>query len=177
MDHRSPLENIFNIIGGLPQGHDKPIKHAIYNAVALLLLFACCAAGWALYIILQPFIKPLVWALLVGSVLHPLKHSLRVRFQTWFEDVEKSGTPIVLGLCILPINIVNNISEFIGSNLLKYIKPVAAVGIALPALAVLYYYTPSIITSCIWKLLLLTYTFVDFVISNATVPIVITKLV
>ncbi|KAK9875492.1 hypothetical protein WA026_007883 [Henosepilachna vigintioctopunctata] len=90
MDTRSPLEGIFNIIGGgLPQGHDKPLKQALYNAVALLLLFLCCAAGWALFVILEPFMKPLMWALLVGSVLHPLKRSLRDTFQIGLKSWKK----------------------------------------------------------------------------------------
>lgn len=169
MDHRSPLDNIFNIISGLPQGHDKPVKHAFYNAVGLFVLFLCCAAGWALYIILQPFIKPLVWALLVGSVLHPIKHGLREQFRKWFQDIDDSGTPILIGICILPVNIINNISEFIGSNLVKYIKPIIAVGVAIPAVLALYYYTPSVICTCVWNILLLVYGIVNFFINNASI--------
>lgn len=172
MDYRSPLENIFNIIGGLPQGHDKPVKHALYNAVALFLLGLICAAGWALYIILEPFIKPLVWALLVGSVLHPLKHSLREQFRRWFREIEDSGTPIIIGLCILPISITNNVSEFIGSNLLKYIKTIAILGVTVLALHILYYYTPSFISYCIWKIILFAYGIINFVINNASFAMV-----
>lgn len=172
MDNRSPLENIFNIIGGLPQGHDKPVKHALYNAVALFLLALICAAGWALFIILEPFFKPLVWALLVGSVLHPLKHGLREQFRKWFNEIEESGTPIVLGLCVLPISITNNISEFIGSNLIKYIKTIAAIGISLVALHILYYYTPTFVSFCIWKIVIFAYKAINFFISNASTTMV-----
>ncbi|RZC33168.1 transmembrane protein 245 [Asbolus verrucosus] len=129
MDHRSPLESIFGIIGGLPQGHDKPVKHALYNAVALLLLFLCCAATWALFMILEPFVKPLIWALLVGSVLHPLKRSLRDKFQTWFESLEISHTPVILGVILLPINIVNDLSDLIGDQLVKHNATLSLVGL------------------------------------------------
>ncbi|KAH0812234.1 hypothetical protein GEV33_010558 [Tenebrio molitor] len=149
MDHRSPLESIFGIIGGLPQGHDKPVKHALYNAVALLLLFLCCAATWALFMILEPFVKPLIWALLVGSVLHPLKRSLRDKFQTWFESLEVSHTPIVLGVVLLPINIVNDLSDFIGDQLLKRIKFIISVCVAIPVILLIYNYTPKLVVTMV----------------------------
>lgn len=172
MDHRSPLENIFSIIGGLPQGHDKPVKHALYNAVALFLLVLCCATGWALYLILEPFIKPLVWALLVGSVLHPLKHSLRTRFQKWFQDIDESGTPFLFGICVLPFGIINNISELIGSTLLKYFKIIAAIAVTVPILHVLYYYTPSVIILTLWKLAACLCSVTNFFINNASATLV-----
>lgn len=175
MDNRSPLENIFNIIGGLPQGHDKPVKHALYNAVALFLLALICAAGWALFFILEPFFKPLVWALLVGSVLHPLKYSLREQFRRWFKEIEDSGTPIVLGLCVLPISITNNISEFIGSNLIRYIKTIVAIVVTVVALHILYYYTPSFISYCIWKIIVIAFGVINFFINNASFTMVCKK--
>lgn len=154
MDTRSPLDGIFNIIGGgLPQGHDKPLKQAVYNAVALLLLFLCCAAGWALFLILEPFIKPLMWALLVGSVLHPLKRSLRDKFQDWFQTLETTHTPVVLGILLLPINIANNISEFIGDTLLRHIKLIVSLSFFIIFVPILYFYTPSLFIKIFWNLL------------------------
>lgn len=172
MDYRSPLESIFGIISGLPQGHDKPVKHAVYNAVALFLLALCCAAGWALYMILEPFIKPLIWALLVGSALHPLKRSLKAHFQTWFSTLEETGTPVVLGVFLLPINIINYASEFIGSNLLKRIKIIVGVCIAIPSTHVVYYYTPSFITSLFWSLFTYSSAIINILLSISTATFV-----
>lgn len=172
MDHRSPLENIFNIIGGLPQGHDKPVKHALYNAVAIFLLILCCATGWALYLVLEPFIKPLLWALLVGSVLHPLKHSLRKQFEKWFQHIEESATPFLLGICVLPFGIVNNFSELIGSTLLKYLKIFIAATIAVPVLHVLYFYTPTIIVTGLWKISGCLWSVTNFLINSLNIVVV-----
>lgn len=172
MDHRSPLESIFGIISGLPQGHDKPVKHALYNAVALFLLILCCATGWALYMVLEPFIKPLLWALLVGSVLHPLKHSLRKQFQKWFQDIDDSGTPFLLGICVLPLGIVNNVSELIGSTLLKYFKIIIAVVVIVPVLHILYFYTPGIVILGLWKIIGYLWIVINFFINGANVTVV-----
>lgn len=172
MDHRSPLESIFSIIGGLPQGHDKPVKHAVYNAVALFLLFLCCGAGWALFLILEPFIKPLMWAVLVGSALHPLKRSLRMTFQSWFKTLEVKNTPVILGVFLLPVNFIDYLSEFIGNNLLKRLRLIIAVCVAIPVIHVIYYYTPKIITVIVSNLIVTFFGFLNFFLNNSTLTVV-----
>lgn len=157
MDQRSGLVNIFSAIRSLPQGHDKPVKQALYNTVALFMLMVCCAAGYALYIIFQPFMKPLMWALLVGSTLHPLKRSLRDRFQTWFQNLEINNTPIVFGVILVPVNIVNDVSEFIGKHTWKRLKLIIVIGIIVPIILLIYNYTPKLIVKVLWRLVLLTF--------------------
>ncbi|XP_044263709.1 transmembrane protein 245 [Tribolium madens] len=171
MDHRSPLESIFGIIGGLPQGHDKPVKHALYNAVALLLLVLCCVATWALFMILEPFVKPLVWALLVGSVLHPLKRSLRDKFQAWFKSLEVAHTPIVLGVILIPINIVNDLSDLIGDQILKRIKFIIAACVAVPVGLLVYNYTPKLVVCIFYKAYTYSYFVLNFCLDIATLPL------
>lgn len=173
MDHRSPLDNIFNIIGGLPQGHDKPIKHALYNSLALFLLFICCAALGFLYLILEPFIKPLMWALLVGSVLHPIKYTLAQKFKSWFDTLDESRTPIVIGIFFIPINIINDISEFIGCTLVKHWKLLLAIGISAVSLHLLYFYTPTVFVSIFYNGWILTEIIISFFISNLSTTLVI----
>lgn len=172
MDHRSPLESIFGVIGNLSQGHDKPVKQAVYNAVALLLIFLCCAAALGLYLILYPFIKPLMWALLVGSALHPLKRSLRDRFQGWFQMLEDTNTPTILGLVLLPINIFNDVSECIGQFLWDRIKLILAFAVLIPVAVLLYNFTPQVVISLLWSGTLWIYWALNFVISNSTLSVV-----
>ncbi|XP_023013732.2 transmembrane protein 245 [Leptinotarsa decemlineata] len=174
MDRLSPLENIFSVIGSLPQGHDKPVKHAIYNAVALFVLFLCCGAGYAVYMILEPFIKPLIWAVLVGSALHPLKRSLRYRFQTWFETLESTNTPMVFGIVLLPINIVDSISEILCENMWKRLKVIFVSVSVLIIMNVMYHYTPKCIISIIWQLILNTNSCLKFFLDSSSLVTVVT---
>ncbi|KAK5647698.1 hypothetical protein RI129_002590 [Pyrocoelia pectoralis] len=168
MEYRSPLDNVFNFISALPQGHDKPVKHALYNAIALFALVLCCAASYALYVILGPFIKPLMWALLVGSVLHPFKRSLSKKFKSWFDTMEETGTPIFIEIFVIPVNIINSLSDFVGDKLLQYIKCIVAVAIVIPFLHVIYYYTPKICITIIWCLATYTHYVITFVINYST---------
>lgn len=172
MDHRSPLDNIFNIIGALPNGHDKPIKHALYNALAIFLLCVCCGAAYALHFILEPFIKPLVWALLVGSVLHPLKHRLAKTLRSWLRVQDEGGTPVLVALIASPLHVMNNFSEVLGNQLLQRIKFIIAIVVLVPLTHVVYYYTPKIALCVVWKVVYFGAKFVAFLIGNITFSLV-----
>lgn len=116
------FNNIFHMIGGLPQGHEKPLKHALYNAIALFLLGVCCAVGFALFLVLDPFFKPLLWALLVGSLLHPIKYSIATRMRKWFQKMEITNRPLIVGVVTIPIDILNEISKVINRAIQDYYK-------------------------------------------------------
>lgn len=176
MDYRSPLENIINIFGSLPQGHDKPVKQAVYNALALFLLFLGCAAACALYLILEPFIKPLMWALLVGSVLHPLKYKLAQRFKSWFDGLDDSNTPVVFGILLVPVNVTDNISELLGNKLLNHLKIIISVLIIIPCLHLIYFYTPKFLVNFVIHTSHGSSHFIAFLIDNANTALVRIKL-
>jgi cobalamin synthase len=148
----SPFENVFSFLGSLPHGHEKAVKHALYNALALFLLIISSAAGWGLFIILGPFIKPLVWALLCGSVLHPFKYSLATMLHSWLETLESTSTLLFFGILMVPVNIIDDISEKIGGQLAKHTKTLAVIAVTAVLLLLFYCYTPHICICLIWCL-------------------------
>ncbi|XP_049960516.1 transmembrane protein 245 [Schistocerca serialis cubense] len=148
----SPLDNVFSFLGGLPQGHEKALKQALYNALALFFLFVCCIAGVALFYVLEPFIKPLIWALLCGSVLHPFKYSLSTAMQGWIDSLSASSTPLIIGIVLAPIKIVDNLSEIIGDITVKYINYIVGFFASVSILLFVYYYTPSFMVCLILRL-------------------------
>ncbi|XP_034177149.1 transmembrane protein 245 isoform X2 [Osmia lignaria lignaria] len=148
----SPMDNLFNMLSNFSAGHEKALKQGIYNAVALFLLCLVSAAGYGLYIILSPFIKPLIWALLCGSVLFPFKHSLTTIVQSWFEKTETSHTPLFINLMLLPIQIVDKISDDLGSFLWKHIKYISATFLLGSLILCVYHYTPTILSCLIWRI-------------------------
>nr|XP_049704548.1 transmembrane protein 245 isoform X2 [Helicoverpa armigera] len=148
---QSPFENIFNIIGGITEGNEKPMKHGFYNAFALFILAICCAAMYVLYLILEPFFKPLFWALLVGSLLHPFKYKLSKKLKSWFEDLEKTNTSVVVGLMIIPVNVVNYASDTVGQQFIDHYKTVIGLLSAIFVLPWLYNSVPRSLVCLFWQ--------------------------
>ncbi|XP_032664571.1 transmembrane protein 245 isoform X2 [Odontomachus brunneus] len=143
---RSPMDNLLTMLSNFSAGHEKGLKQGIYNAVALFLLFLVLAAGYGLYFILSPFLKPLIWALLCGSVLFPFKYSLATTVQSWFTNVETSHTPLVVNISLLPVHIFDNVSERLGSFLWTNIKYIIGVLLLLLVILGTYYYIPLVMT-------------------------------
>ncbi|XP_053986250.1 transmembrane protein 245 isoform X1 [Hylaeus volcanicus] len=166
---RSPMDNLFNMLSGFSAGHEKALKQGIYNAVALLLLCLVSAAGYGLYIILSPFVKPLIWALLCGSVLFPFKYSLTTVVQSWFEKTEASRTPLIINLTLLPIQIVDKVSDSLGSFLWRHIKYVAGTLLLGMSVLGLYHYTPSILSCLIWRIFIIFNTIFGFFITTCNI--------
>lgn len=163
------MDNLLNKLSGFSVGHEKALKQGIYNALALLLLSFICVAGYGLYIILSPFVKPLIWALLCGSVLFPFKNSLATMVKSWFNITEESNKPLVLHLTIIPLHIVDETSEIIGSfirNHLKYI--IAAVSVS-TITTLIYNYMPSILIYLVWKIITIGNSILEFFISSCNI--------
>ncbi|XP_033299653.1 transmembrane protein 245 [Bombus bifarius] len=163
---RSPMDNLFNMLSGFSAGHEKALKQGIYNAVALFFLCLVSAAGFGLYIILRPFVKPLIWALLCGSVLFPFKYSLTTMVQSWFEKTEVSHTPLIINLMVLPVQIVDKVSDSIGSFLWKRIKYIASAFLLGAIPLTIYHYIPTILSCLIWRICLIFSTISGFFITT-----------
>lgn len=173
----SPLDNVFSFLGGLPQGHEKALKQALYNALALFFLFVCCVAGVALFYVLEPFIKPLIWALLCGSVLHPVKYSLSTAMQGWIDSLSVSSTPLIFGIILAPVKIVDNLSEKTGDITVKYLNYVIGFFASVSILIFVYYYTPSFFICLIYSLGLFASRAVSFIIGFVNQYVVVAAIV
>jgi len=126
---RSKIDNVFQI---LPEGHDKPLKQAFYSTAATLFVVLACCAAVAVYHILLPFIRPLMWALLCGIALFPLKYQLVSASRRWLGGLRKSGTPLILGTILLPVTVADSAVTMAGSVLQRNIVPIAIMSIVLP---------------------------------------------
>lgn len=167
------LNNVWNFLGGSLglQGHEKALKNALYNALAMLLLVVCCAAFYALFFVLDPFMKPLLWALLLGSVLHPFKYSLVYSVKNWLDVLESRGTPIAVAVFMIPVSAFDRLSDRIGDLIYRNIKILFYLSVALPLLLVLYGYTPQACLCVLWRMLYACYALINFTVnlSNGTV--------
>jgi hypothetical protein len=136
---RSPFINeMFNSF--IPQ---KEFKFAFYNTIALILLGLVLSIMIAVYFILEPFLRPLLWALLCGSALHPFKQKLLLYLQNWIKDLRNDSRPITLGTILLPFSILNSLLDL----MIGFIKNYYKLLISIPVSLLLVYFSISYLES------------------------------
>jgi predicted PurR-regulated permease PerM len=93
-----------SIIDNFAVDHDQKLafKIASYNAMFVILLAICFAGLFAIYNMLYMFLMPILWATLVGTILFPLKKKISHCFGGWLENLDRTDTPLVVGLIFLP---------------------------------------------------------------------------
>jgi hypothetical protein len=65
------------------------------------------------------FLMPILWALLVGTVLFPLKRKISANLKGWLNQLDEMDRPLLIGLTLLPIQTTMNISNYIYETMLR----------------------------------------------------------
>uniref|UniRef100_A0A1I7SIB3 Transmembrane protein n=3 Tax=Bursaphelenchus xylophilus TaxID=6326 RepID=A0A1I7SIB3_BURXY len=84
-----------------------PVKLSFYNTLFLVLLGICICGLYALFQMLHMFLTPILWAVLVGTVLFPLKRGVSSIFGGWLNRLDEQNTPFLIGIALLPLNAFN----------------------------------------------------------------------
>ena len=113
----SPFSAVFTSVG--KQQNEKALKLAFYNTAALVFVALSGCAAVAVYYVLGPFIRPLLWAALCGAFLFPFKWKLTQVVREFLRSLRESRTPLVVGAMMVPFRLGNKFSDFVGSFFLE----------------------------------------------------------
>ncbi|CAI4231117.1 unnamed protein product [Auanema sp. JU1783] len=93
--------------------HSSAIRIAFYNTLFIFLMGLSLCGLVAMYNMLYMFLSPMMWAVLVGTVLFPFKKKVTDVIKGWLCHLQDTDTSLIIGVIRLPFNIFNNISETI----------------------------------------------------------------
>lgn len=158
---------------GLESKNDeKPYKQAFYNVVGSFLMVIFSAAAWGVFIILQPFLKPLLWALLCGSVLYPFKNRLSKKLRSGIDALDKpSIVHIVTDIICSPLLLFNRVTDKLGNFVSRHFYPV----IALILFTSVQLVAPQFSFYILWKGQCLLFRSIFFILNVCSSSIIVSK--
>ncbi|XP_039451729.1 transmembrane protein 245-like isoform X6 [Culex pipiens pallens] len=146
------------------QGHEKPLRNALYN----VMMVAVVGVVIGVILVLAPFFKPLLWAFLFGAVLFPAKKRLAEALNGWIERIEKDDQYMVLGVLGAPIQGVYSLGHFLTEWLMGHLK-ILGIGItSLISLRVIVWLAPTEVFLTLWNLLVWQHSLFRAVLSSLT---------
>uniref|UniRef100_A0A1I8NVQ7 Transmembrane protein 245 n=2 Tax=Stomoxys calcitrans TaxID=35570 RepID=A0A1I8NVQ7_STOCA len=147
------FDSVLNRLMRIRSQNHESFKAAMYN----FLIAAGIAAFVAVCFILGPFVRPLLWAFLMGAVLFPFKRKLAQLLNRWFEKLEERDSNVFVSLCLAPLEA----TESCGSYLVDWLKEhwqviTAGVGIA-TCIKLLVLYAPKGFLCAVWRLVIFSH--------------------
>ena len=92
---------------------DQAFKSALYNTFAIILLIVGLGLCGLLLIVLQAFVRSILWALLTGAFLFSFKRYLTDITCTRLEAIETSSSCLTFHIVLLPLQLIDSFSDYV----------------------------------------------------------------
>lgn len=147
------FDSVLNKLMRMRSQNHESFKAAMYN----FLIAAGIAAFVAVCFILGPFVRPLLWAFLMGAVLFPFKRKLAQLLNGWFERLEERDSNVLVALSLAPLETTENCGRFLVDWLKEHWQIISTgVGIA-TCMKLLVLYAPKGFLCAVWRLILISH--------------------
>ncbi|XP_065371626.1 transmembrane protein 245 isoform X4 [Calliphora vicina] len=147
------FDSVLNKLMRMRSQNHESFKAAMYN----FLIAAGIAAFVAVCFILGPFVRPLLWAFLMGAVLFPFKRKLAQLLNGWFERLEERDSNVLVALSLAPLEATENCGKFLVDWLKEHWQVITAgVGIA-SCMKLLVLYAPKGFLCAVWRLIVFSH--------------------
>nr|CDS27487.1 protocadherin 11 [Hymenolepis microstoma] len=84
------------------------MKFAFYNAAFIVLLVLVVLLCSAIFLMFQVFLRPIGWALVVGTCLFPFKLMMTAYFRAYLQKGKASERPFSLTLALTPVHLIRS---------------------------------------------------------------------
>lgn len=113
--------------------HDRQtFRTALVHSAALLFVFVCGICALYAYRVLEPFLRSMLWSILAGAFLFPLKTQMTDIAQKSLDQLEKKSYLLIYGLfIILPLKTIDRTIESIYPLCCRYCKQLSFIGLFL----------------------------------------------
>ncbi|EDV19416.1 uncharacterized protein TRIADDRAFT_33619 [Trichoplax adhaerens] len=112
----SPIHHFFN---SFVQHEKSSLQQALFLTAANVLTILTAAAAFSLYYVLQTFLRPLLWAVLLGTFLYPFKQSATQSSRQWVNQLQSTGTPLMIAIAILPFQTIDTVAEMAAAAIME----------------------------------------------------------
>lgn len=150
-------------------GEVEAIKSALLNVGVLIIL----AAFAAVFLVLMPFLNPLLWAFLFGAVLFPAKHKLSNAIHSWIDNVATNEMPVALAVIGIPVNFVVDLGEKLTGWLIEHSKMLIIGLMTIIGLRLVVFFVPASFFSTILGICLKLYTISDRIVDSMSLTLIL----
>lgn len=171
--YKKATDSFYQLWGNLKSNmtQQSQLKAAVYNFV----IIAVVASSVAVCLVFGPFLKPLLWALLVGAVLFPFKYSLSSALKSWFQRLEDDDTHLLVGIALAPLDALESLGEYLWSAFIRHMQLLISGAVGLLFLRLFLAYAPKGIFCAIWRYIRWSHTLCTNVLGSLDYKIVSTK--
>lgn len=144
---RKATESFNHLWYNLRSGNQSALKGAMYNLVIVIAVSAIIAVC----LVLGPFLKPLLWSVLIGAVLFPFKSSLSFGLKRWFARIDEEDTHMLVGIVLAPLQALEAFGEYLSSVFMKHMQYILAGAASLLLLSLFVSYAPKGLLCVVWR--------------------------